>query len=237
MKKFIRFVSLLVLLCVCLSGCSYLDELRASRASLEEDGSVVLADGTKYLLLPENKYFCYDYTNNTSIYVMEDEEVPLLLITGSGNSGFITPDRQFLRVYLEGVNQYYCREDTYESMLERMNNSFTPELYCYSYYDYDTFYDYETYEQVLYTFTPQQAEALESVLANQEPLTLPAGAKLDYDYQVSLDHYSSDYLFRKDSVDICFSDGTFYVVDGELIYKVPDSLYVTFARAVKKYLE
>ena len=233
MKRFTRILSLVILLGIflSLSGCSYLDELRASRASLEEDGSVVLADGTKYLLLPENEYFCYDYTNNTSIYVMEDEEVPLLLISGSGHSGFQTPDGQFLRVYLKGANQYYCREDIYESILERMNEGFTPELYCYSYYDY------ETYEQMLYTFTPQQAEALESVLANQEPITLPAGAKMDYDYRISLEHYSSDYLFSKDSVEICFAEGTFYVIDGELIYQVPNSMYVTFARAVKKYLE
>lgn len=234
MKKITRFLSLIVLLGILLSlcGCSYLDELRAARASLEEDGSVVLADGTKYLLLPENEYFRYNYSNNTPIYVMEDEEVPLLLITGLGDSGFKTPDGQFLRVYLEGVSQYYCREDSYESMLARMNEAFIPELYCYSYYDYTTG------EDLLYTFTPQQAEALESVLADQEPYALPTGAKLDYEYRINLYRYTSDYLFRQKSVDVCYSDGAFYLVeDGKMIYTVPNSMYVTFTRAVKKYLD
>ncbi len=233
MKKFTRILSLIVLLGILLSfsGCSYLDELRAARASFAEDGAIVLADGTKYLLLPENEYFYPDFTNDTYIYIVEDEEVPLLLIDTLGDRGYKTQDGQFLRVYSTGRNQYYCREDSYDSLLERMNGDFTPELYCYDYYDY------ETYENQLYTLTPHQAEAIEDVLANREPYTLPAGAKLDHDYQIRLYRYSSDYLFREQSVAICFAEGAFYVVDGELIYQVPNNHYVTFARAVKKYLE
>ena len=230
MKKWIRLVSLLVLFCLCLSGCGYLDELRATRGVFAEDGSIVLADGTKYLPLPENEYFCPDFSNPIYIDIVKDEEVPLLLTGLLGIWGYLSKDGQFIQDDA-AIPQNYCREGIYESILERMNEGFTPELYCYSYYDY------ETYEQMLYTFTPQQAEALESVLANQEPITLPAGAKLDYDYQVYLYRYSNDYLFREFSVKIGFADRTFYVVDGELIYKVPNSYYVAFARAVKKYLE
>ena len=62
MKKFIRFVALIVLLCISLSGCSYLDELRATRGVLTEDGAIVMFDGTKYLPLPENEYFCPDFS-------------------------------------------------------------------------------------------------------------------------------------------------------------------------------
>lgn len=227
MKKITRFLSLIILLGILLSlcGCSYLDELRASRASLEEDGSVVLADGTKYLLLPENEYFYPDFTDDSTIYFIDDEEIPLLLTDILGSWGYKSQDGRFLQDD-SAIPQTYCREELYDSIVDRMNNGFTPELYCYPYHGY-----------TVYTFTPQQAEALESVLANQEPFTLPAGATMNYDYRVFLYHYSSDYLFRQRSVTIGFADGAFYVVDGELIYKVPNSLYVTFARAVKKYLD
>ena len=231
MKKFIRFVALIILLCISLSGCSYLDELRAIRGVFTEDGAIVMYDGTKYLSLPKNEYFYPDFNTADEAYVTEDEEVPLLLIADFGNWGYKSADGQFLKISHSELYSYYCREDLYDSIVERMNEGFEPELYCYSYYD-DT-----VYESRLYTLTSQQAEAIEAVLANQEPFTLPDGAKMDYDYLVYLYHCSGDYLFRQNSVKICFADGTFYVVDGELIYKVPNNFYVTFARAVKKYLE
>ena len=230
MKKFIRFVALLVLLCISLSGCSYLDELRATRGVFTEDGAIVICDGVRYLLLPENKYFYPDFTDDSTIYFIDDEEIPLLLTDILGSWGYKSKDGRFLQDD-SAITQNYCREDLYDSIVERMNNGFTPELYCYLYYSY------ETESRQLYTLTHQQAEAIEAVLANQEPFTLPDGAKMDYDYLVYLYHCSSDYLFRQNSVKICFADGTFYVVDGELIYKVPNNFYVTFARAVKKYLE
>ena len=230
MKKFIRFVALLVLLCISLSGCSYLDELRATRGVFTEDGAIVMSDGTKYLPLPENEYFCPDFSNPIYIDIVKDEDVPLLLTGLLGIWGYLSKDGQFIQDDA-AIPQNYCREDLYDSIVKRMNEGFEPELYCYSYYD-DT-----VYESRLYTLTSQQAEAIEAVLASQEPFTLPDGATMNYDYRVFLYHCSNDYLFRQDSVKICFADGTFYVVDGELIYKVPNSYYVTFARAVKKYLE
>ena len=229
MKKFIRFVALLVLLCISLSGCSYVDELRATRGVFTEDGAIVMSDGTKYLLLSKSEYFIPHMTEISYIYIVKDEEIPLLLTTMGGTPGERTNDGQIIYTYTGG--RYYCREDLYDSILERMNEGFEPELYCYSYYDY------AVYESRLYTLTSQQAEAIEAVLASQEPFTLPAGTVMYYDDQVNLYHYSSDYLFRQKSVKICFADGTFYVVDGELIYKVPNSYYVTFARAAKKFLE
>lgn len=233
MKKFTRILSLVLLLGIflSLSGCSYLDELRSKRGVFTEDGAIVMSDGTKYLLLPEHEYFYPDFANDSDIYIVEDEEVPLLLTDMLGDWGYKSQDGQFLKAFSPNGYQYYCREDLYDSIVESMNEGFTPELYGYS------CYDYETDENMLYTFTPQQAEALEEVLTNQEPITLPAGAKLDYDYRVYLYHYSSDYLFRQRTVTIAFADGTFYVIDGEHIYQVPNSMYVTFAQAVEKYLK
>lgn len=234
MKKITRFLSLIVLLGILMSlcGCSYLDELRATRATIVEDGAIRLVDGTEYYLLPENEHFSPDFTNDAIIYAVEDEDVPLLLIDLFGDHGYKNQDGQFLKMYLTGSTQYYCRADSFDSMLARMNSSFTPELYCYDYYDS------EIYEYQLYTLTPQQAEAVESVLADQEPYALPTGAKLDYEYRINLYRYTSDYLFRQKSVDICYKDGTFYLVEnGNMIYTVPNSLYVTFSRAVRKHLE
>ena len=139
MKKFIRFVALLVLLCISLSGCSYLDELRASRAVSNEDDTIVICDGVRYLLLPENKYFYPDFTDDSTIYFIDDEEIPLLLTDILGSWGYKSKDGRFLQDD-SAITQNYCREDLYDSIVERMNEGFEPELYCYSYYD-DTVYE------------------------------------------------------------------------------------------------
>ena len=232
MKRISRLISLVILIGIFLSlcGCSYLDELRATRAMLMDNGTIYLNDGTEYILLPENEFLSLDFNNETYIYVVDDEEIPLLLTDIIGDMGYKTQDGQFLEVYAVDGYRYYCRADIYDSIMERLKGGFTPVLYCYSYFDYD----YDNYGNQLYTFTPQQAEAIEYVLANREPYELPAGAKLDYEYRVELYQYSSDYLFRQKAMDICFADGAFYLVEnGKLIYTVPNSLYVVLARAVK----
>lgn len=228
MKKWIRLVSLLVLFCLCLSGCGYLDELRSTRGVFAEDGSIVLADGTKYLPLPENKYFSPGYADLTDVYIAQDEEVPLLLIADFGDWCYKSNGGRFLWAYTESEGLYYCREDSYAGILEQMSGGFTLEFYGYPYYDFDS------YQDKIYTFTPKQVEAIEYVLANRKPRELSEGEKLDCEYSVELYQYSGDYLFHQKSLIICFADGTFYLIDGELIYQVPNSLYVTFARAVEK---
>ena len=232
MKKFIRFVSLLVLLCVCLSGCSYLDELRATRAVVTEDGTIRFFDGAEYKLLPESKYFDPALGDPTPIYAAKDDDVPLLLIADIGTYGYRSQDGQILEMHFPGPSQYYCRADSYDRMAERIQQGFVPEVYAYSYYDRKTNSDQ------FYTLTAQQAEALEAVLATQEPYQLPSNAKLTYLYSVRLYQCSRDFLFRKYAVLIFYNEGKYYLRDTDsLIYDVPQELNLVFDAIMEKELK
>lgn len=233
MKKFIRFVSLLVLLCVCLSGCSYLDELRTNRATIVEDDIIRLYDGTEYKLLPEIEYFSpfnSSLGSTTTIYVV-DEDVPLLLSELYGYWGYKSHNGQFIERDFGSFTQCYCRTDIYDSIIARSSSGFIPEVYAYSYYDH------KTNSGQFYTLTAQQAEALEAVLATQEPYQLPSNAKLDYLYSVRLYQSSRDFLFQKYAVLIFYNEGKYYLRDTDsLIYDVPQELNLVFDAIMEKEL-
>ena len=230
MKKRIRLISAVAVIGMCLSlcGCKILDELQASRASITANGVIQLYDGTEYMLLPECRELSPDFSEYESIYIAE-EELPLLLTSFSENYAEKSNDGRFLQVFTEETVVYYCRSDIYDSMLERINNGFVPEVYCYSYYDY------ESGNYILYSLTPAQANAVEQVYTTQKPEKLPAAATLDYEYMVDLYLYTNDHLFMQDTVDICLAEGKYYVVAyGNTIYSVPDEQSPVFAEIMEK---
>lgn len=234
MKKIIRILSLIALLglFLCLCGCSYLDELRASRATITESGAICLSDGTEYLLLPESQYLSPDFSDTTTIYVLEDEEVPLLLTKLFGHWGYKSQDGQFLEAYSTGKSRYYCRADAYDSILTRINSDFVPDVWAYSYYDHDS------REYKLYTLTVQQIEAIEYVLDHQRSYKLPSAVSMNYQYQIDLEYYSQDFLFSKDAPDIYYNEGQYYLLfEGALIYEVPQELYSTFETIMAAKIE
>lgn len=235
MKKITRILSLIVLLGIflSLSGCSYLDKLRASRASLTEDGTIQLHDGAEYIALPKCPELFPTLSDSETIYIVEDEEVPLLLVNFLGYYAEKSSDGQFIVRYSGGADStYYCRSDLYDSVRERIRNGFTPEVYGYRYFDY------ESSEFRLYVLTAQQADALEYILANEKPERLPVDVRLDYEHQIDLYHYSSDYIFRKDAVDICYAHGRYYVVKNiDTVYDVPLDLVPIFVAIMEKEME
>lgn len=238
MKKITRFLSLIVLLGILLSlcGCSYLDELRATRAYGPKGGILVL-DGTEYKILPVNQYFSPNMGNTTTIYAVQDETIPLLLIDIYGDYGGKSEDGQFLSLYSATGRQYYCRAELYDSLLYRMIGDFEPEVYAYFYYDY------EVGRNVPYTLTTQQAEALETVLSTQEPYQLPSNTTLNYRYYVALYQCSSDHLFRKYICNLYYNDGRYYMTMASLseqatyIYDVPQELTLVFDAIMEKEIK
>lgn len=236
MKRMVRIVSLIAVLGILLSlcGCDVLDELRSSRAMVTPDGVITLYNGTEYMLLPECQELSPDFTQYEQIYVVE-EEIPLLLTAFSGNSLTKSDDGLFLQTYAEnGAISYYCRSDVYDSVLARINTGFTPDIYCYSYYDY------ETDEDLLYTLTQAQVDALMQVCTTQEPEILPEAAMPGYGYIADLFACTEDKLFRQDTVDVCMIKDKYYVLGGDddtVLYSVPEEMSPVFAGILEKLVE
>ena len=219
MKKTIRILSLFVVfgLCLSLCGCMALDDLRASRATRTADGLIRLSDGTEYKLLPECEELYVGQSDSADIYLAE-EELPLLL-TVFADYATKSNNGRLLRVYQD----YYCRTDLYDSVLARIQNGFVPEVYGYEYYDREL----EDYQ--LCQLTPDQAAAVEQVYTTQEPEKLPTAARLQYDHRINLCLYSADYLFCRDTLDICLVEGEYFLVgDDNTLYTVPAELSAVF---------
>lgn len=235
MKKAKRIVALLAVLVLCFSlcGCVDLDDLRNRRASVTAEGSVVLGDGTEYKPLPVCEELSPEFYDYQMVYVAP-EDVPLLLSFLSENRFYKSDDGLFLESdAMEST--LYCRADAYDSVLERINNGFVGEVYGYWYYDY------ETDEQLFYTLTSSQAQALSDVFANQTPQILPEMSTLDYEYMADLWFCTKDKLFMRDAADVILLNGTYYLIDygpdATLIYEVPADLSTVLAKIMQKQVE
>ena len=121
MKKVRRILSLLVILGIfsALCGCTTLDELRASRISIVQDGVLVLPDGTEYIRLPENKEISSNFNSYEYLYVVP-ETLPLLLTTTSDSDAIISDDGLFLWVFSRYETYFCCRSDMYDSILAQI---------------------------------------------------------------------------------------------------------------------
>lgn len=240
MKKAKRILCLIAVLAMCLSLCACvdLDEMRASRATMTAEGNIKLADGTEYKLLPECEELSPSFQEFHEVYIVEDD-LPLLLTFFGEIYLDKSDDGLFLQTYTEEDSYlryvYYCRTDIYDSVADRIENGFEPDCCRYWYYDH------EAEMQVLYTLTQQQWDAVEQILATQEPTELPAEATMEWDYYANLMLCSADGLFKKYTVDVCVYEGKYrletYNDETCYIYKVPAELNATFEGILAKSVE
>lgn len=225
MKKIVKIISLFLIfvLCIACSSCVNLDELRSMRASVTETGTILLADGTEYKLLPVCEEFSPNFENDDLIYVVEDD-VPLLLMDAFGDWVWKSEDGKFLK---GSIYEYYCRADLYDELCQRMEAGFVPDTYGYWYYDD------EEGQRVFYTLTQEQADAVAWVYGMQTPEILPEAVSLRYTHKVDLYLCTQDALFKRETVDLCQYQSKYYVVGSEsgaiALYPVPEELSTVFA--------
>lgn len=237
MKKAKRILALLAALALCISlcGCSLLDTMRNMRATMTEEGDIKLYDGTVYKLLPQCEELFPQFTGLDMVYIVEDD-LPLLLTAFAENGYNRSDDGWFLLTYTDDGEVLYCRADVYDSVLDRIQNGFTAEMYCYTYFDYDED------ESATYTLTQEQAELLELLCATQEPQVLAEELDFDWEYMADLYLYTEDRLFAKNTLDICIANDRYYVLDytenDEMaIYKVPAEMTAEFEKIMEKVIE
>ncbi len=238
MKKSKRVVALLlaVVLCLSLTGCNYLDELRANQGFWQEDGTIQLGQYTYKMLNVANSDDFYPDLGGSiraDIYITT-QDVPVLLASQFGDWFTLSEDGVFLNANGGG---YYCRADKFDSIEKRLNEGFTHEVYSYAYVWWDD--KGEAYVDKTYIFSQSQAEALEQALATGKVLDLPDGAYLDEDHRLEIRSCSKDLLFRRWSCDVMVSGDTYYVApaDGETVIKVPDNLKSAFEEIFWAYID
>lgn len=127
MKKFKRILALgfVILICVSLCSCNFIDELRSKQAFYDAPDRITFRDEV-YIKLPECdnlKYYSEAYGNVT------EKDVPVLLSDSYGQSFSFNNDLSLLRISL---GNYYVREDLYDQYYNVISNKPTLDRYCIS---------------------------------------------------------------------------------------------------------
>lgn len=241
MKKYLKrgLVLLLVLVQLfCLCGCRMLDEMRENQVSANEDGSITWK-GTVYKALPYSEYLHVE-TDHEAVYVTMPDVPVLLSAMFAEKMLYISTQGDFLVDEQEDWADwvYYCPEDQYEDLRQRIAAPFVADKICYGYDTYDENYNYH---MEYYTLTEQQVTAVDRVLQETQPNVIDAQWLPYYEYGMWLMECSEDMLLCRDYLQIAVNEGNYCVFvyrDAEvLIYTVPDTLVSDFAQITATYID
>lgn len=115
MKKTLKRVSalvLIVLVCIGLCSCTYIDDLREHSAVYTDDSeNELIFKGEKYKILPSGEGV-EPIMPNSETGTLSHKEVPLLLADDFGSSMFFDEVRHVIR---GSKSRWYAREDVYEN--------------------------------------------------------------------------------------------------------------------------
>lgn len=244
MKKIVKIVALISILCVmmsALSGCSYIDDLRQGKVVLDENGNLIYKDNV-YIKLEEycdELYIDYDFNKELEMYISKEEE-PVLY--GYFKMDFCSLSKD--EILIEDFDgEIYCREDKYDSVVDKIENGFTPKKYMYTYevYKEGSFLDYEWEEKIRYLTESDLAKAKE-VFASVPPIENGANMINNSDYYVEVYGCTEDLMFRDYVFDIFYLDGKYYLQTEDeyynpLVYEVLAKYNKDFKKMIKEYAD
>lgn len=243
MKKCLRLTlitALVLSLCLSLSGCNMIGEMRAAHGIMEADGSITL-NGEQYIELPISEALSPDYGNGMQYVYVTAADVPVLLSGILGDSYMASKDGVFLE-YIESYELgrlQYCRSDKYADVAKAIKDGFTPVGYMYT---YEVLVDPDLYETTTeqYRLSDAQAKALEKVLTDVIPATIYS--EIPSEYVTELYLHSEDGYFSELACEVYYYDNGFLVItydaDGNTyLRKVPDGLNDIFADIMAKAIE
>lgn len=233
MKKAKRWIALLVALLMCLSlcGCQALDDMRATHAVYQEDGSI-LWNGQVYRQLGNVEMrdeiamvYDHQFINVTT------KDVPVLLSDVFGEQYDVCADGTLLEsnYWSEGYT-LYCREDVYEETAEYLKNGFQLETYYYSYLD-------ENFDSNNYYLTEYQTNTINDILASVIPA--PYTEYEDEEIWDSLILHGCDKTHRFSQnylLDLWMTESGYFLATDEDVYPVPETFHPIFNDIVKAYV-
>lgn len=225
MKKLIKITALLlavITIIASLSGCSLLDELRASCGYIEEvEGTTCISyNDVVYKALPFDERLSPIFNYDETFYISEPD-IPLLLVPTLGTTYYISVDGKF--VCDDYSSNYFCREDIYDELIAQMNDTFPFMELCYSYYGYDEITG--EYTEIRTLLSSDEIKAISDTFSYSEPITMPDFAELNTDCYVEIFSCSKDALLLEAYADLISIQDKYYIITSdygeELYYEVP----------------
>ncbi len=235
MKKTIKralCLLLVLVLCLSVSGCKELDRARAHHAILQEDGSLLL-DGKTYLALPYCPEFTPPMGQYAEVVTLTGADVPVLLKDFFYDTMLmISEDKRIIGE--DGT--YFCLEEDYEELSQRIEAGFALIDMRYTYYEYDD--EEENFVPVNYVLSELQKNTVRHVAASVEPRVVDS---IHYDYGIELYSVSEDGWFSKVLCDVCTYNGQYALVfwseSAVTVFDVPTELNPVFEEILRDYIQ
>ena len=235
---------LVVLLCLSLCSCTFLDEMRAAHAIIRED-STILWNNAEYRPLACQDPLVWEkypltFDDDVSTIYVTDEDVPVLLIEEFSDYGGMSYNNHtilYLYTWHDGseVSPYYCLSSQYgkiskelEQLQERVD---TATHYYYQYYDFIG--GVQTEDCLYYDLTEEETACVDKVLADVEPTIPEASIPSFWNLELWAGNQYHEYVEPVGVLNLA-TDFSYYISDvgenGEkgYIYKVPEELNETF---------
>ncbi|MBR5539979.1 MAG: hypothetical protein IKU56_01190 [Clostridia bacterium] len=247
MKKSVRILSsvvLVCLLCTMLSGCQALEDARAAQGFWVDEGQRFRLGDSEYIRLPESEaleLLYVEYDDEVSDIYVTTEDVPVLLASGYGvaftpssNGRLCVPASEYEDRWSEMSTGIFCRSEYYQTLVQQLGKGFEPVGYCCVYWEWDD--ELYTYKERLYRLTAEQTAAMD-VMLESERTYLPDMAEPSYDYSIDLNFCSEDMMLQKFAVELCCADNSYFLLgedfDQEWVIQVPMQ-YAEIANALLK---
>lgn len=191
MKKTTRYILVilsLLLLCVALTACNPVPEMRKNHATWNEDGSISF-NGKTYLQLPTVDHtFSPIIDNNHKAVWVTKPDVPVLLSKMMGQQFYSAQQGDFLTNYVVD----YCDSEIYDAMVQSIQAGAPMQYYCFEYAEYNMEKEYVETTRLLIS---EDLTAVFKSTFSQKPVELPPGANLEYDEEFAICHCSKDMVF------------------------------------------
>lgn len=214
-SKYCKFVLLMIILLLSLSGCVSLKDLKDSQAFWKDSKKdTIVWQGKEYHYLTDlaESHLNLDYDYMTYIDITK-EDIPVLLARYSSDQAYVSEDKQFINLW----EKIYCIEDRYEKMKELLKNPPKMECYAYRFFDND-----DAGSDRFCILTEKQKKQLKEIIEE---------SKIEKDYSQEEYYWvaetfasSADGMFRNYlGRDLC------QTVDGELFWEVAtESTYAAY---------
>ena len=269
MKRTLKISALalvIAMLCLSITGCAALDERKDTHAVWTQKGSKdsITYNGEVYKLLENEDSNNPLYNSDWALLVnVTEPNVPALFSNRFGIDLHLSTDENYITGYLydeykvgfnpydevrafemytdatSGKEVFYCKEDIYDEVNDRINAEINYTGYGYEYWDYsgsDNPYNY-------HYLSDNDIKIIDKILEETKPTT---NCDIPYEYMCLciMDEVSDDKSFGKSSYEVFYDEEYYYITlrnptTHEYIktYEIPEKYNSDFDRIFENALE